>query len=169
MEYKLKDTMSKDAFRYGYLVKKIAPFLKPHLPRIILNMILAVLEKKMGLSMMTQDVYVNIVGGIKPEGTYTDLAVALAVYSSYRGIHLGSQTIALGEIGLTGDLRAVQNSEKIVKEAARLGFERVIMPVRNAERLRKVLKDINNDRSINDQPAFRIIGIKNISEVRNLF
>ena len=134
-----------------------------------LNMILAVLEKKMGLSMMNQDVYVNIVGGIKPEGTYTDLAVALAVYSSYRGIHLGSQTIALGEIGLTGDLRAVQNSEKIVKEAARLGFERVIMPVRNAERLRKVLKDINNDRSINDQPAFRIIGIKNISEVRNLF
>ena len=50
-----------------------------------LNMILAVLEKKMGLSLINQDVYVNIVGGVRPEGTYTDLAVALAVYSSYKG------------------------------------------------------------------------------------
>ena len=123
----------------------------------------------MGLSMMNQDVYVNIVGGIKPEGTYTDLAVALAVYSSYRGIHLGSQTLALGEIGLTGDLRAVQNSEKIVKEAARLGFERVILPVRNAERLKKLSKEINTERSLNGQAAFNIIGIKNIIEASRLF
>ena len=74
-----------------------------------LNMILAVLEKKMGLKFIDQDVYVNIVGGIRPEGTYTDLAVAMAVYSSYRGKPLGSDTVVLGEIGLTGDLRAVQN------------------------------------------------------------
>lgn len=134
-----------------------------------LNMILAVLEKKMSLSMMNQDVYVNIVGGIKPEGTYTDLAVALAVYSSYKGIHLGSQTLALGEIGLTGDLRAVQNSEKIVKEAARLGFERVILPVRNAERLRKLSKEINDERRDNGQMEFKIIGIKNIIEASRLF
>lgn len=134
-----------------------------------LNMILAVLEKKMGLSMINQDVYVNIVGGIKPEGTYTDLAVALAVYSSYRGVHIGSKTIALGEIGLTGDLRAVQNSEKIVKEAARLGFDRVIMPVRNAERLSKISLEINNERTRNGLAGFRIIGIKNIVEVSGLF
>ena len=79
----------------------------------------------MGLSLMNQDVYVNIVGGIRPEGTYTDLAVALAVYSSYKGKALGSGTIAFGEIGLTGDLRAVQNGEKILREAGHLGFERV--------------------------------------------
>ncbi len=91
-------------------------------------MILAVLEKKMGVSMIDQDVYVNIVGGIRPEGTYTDLAVAMAVYSSYRGIPVGGKTIPFGEIGLTGDLRAVQNSEKIIREAVYLGFERIVLP-----------------------------------------
>lgn len=134
-----------------------------------LNMILAVLEKKMGLSLMNQDVYVNIVGGIKPEGTYTDLSVALAVYSSYKNRHLGSRTIAMGEIGLTGDLRAVQNSEKIVREAARLGFERVILPVRNAERLYKTVEGINEDRRQKGQKEFRLTGIKNISEIKSLF
>ena len=74
-------------------------------------MILAVLEKKMGVSMIDQDVYVNIVGGIRPEGTYTDLAVAMAVYSSYRGIPVGGKTISFGEIGLTGDLRASRQRE----------------------------------------------------------
>lgn len=134
-----------------------------------LNMILAVLEKKMGLSLINQDVYVNIVGGIRPEGTYTDLAVALAVYSSYRGKALGSRTVALGEIGLTGDLRAVQNSEKIVKEAAKLGFERIVLPVKNAERLRKMMEVINADRRENGQEALKLVGMKNVAEIAKLF
>ena len=134
-----------------------------------LNMILAVLEKKMGLSLLNQDVYVNIVGGIRPEGTYTDLAVALAVYSSYSGKTLISNTLALGEIGLTGDLRAVQNSEKIIREAAHLGFENVILPVRNAERLRKVMKTINADRCINGQPELKLIAVKNVAEIVKMF
>lgn len=122
-----------------------------------LNMILAVLEKKMGLNLMDQDVYVNIVGGFRPEGTYTDLAVALAVCSSYYGKKLDTRTIVLGEIGLTGDLRAVQNAEKIVKEAARLGFERVILPVRNAEKTGEKVKGI------------QIIGLRNIQAASKLF
>ena len=134
-----------------------------------LNMILAVLEKKMGLSLINQDVYVNIVGGIRPEGTYTDLAVALAVYSSYSGKTLISNTLALGEIGLTGDLRAIQNSEKIIREAAHLGFENVILPVRNAERLRKVIKTINADRCINGQPELKLIAVKNVAEIVKMF
>ena len=134
-----------------------------------LNMILAVLEKKMGLSLLNQDVYVNIVGGIRPEGTYTDLAVALAVYSSYSGKTLISNTLALGEIGLTGDLRAIQNSEKIIREAAHLGFENVILPVRNAERLRKVMKTINADRCINGQPELKLIAVKNVAEIVKMF
>lgn len=134
-----------------------------------LNMILAVLEKKMGLSLINQDVYVNIVGGIRPEGTYTDLAVALAVYSSYKSKALGSRTIALGEIGLTGDLRAVQNSEKILKEAAKLGFERVVLPVKNAQRLRKVLGELNRERENEGASKLKLIGIKNITEVQKLF
>lgn len=134
-----------------------------------LNMILAVLEKKMGLKLIDQDVYVNIVGGIRPEGTYTDLAVAMAVYSSYRGIPLGSNTVVLGEIGLTGDLRAVQNGEKILKEAVKLGFERIVLPVKNADRLAKVLAEINESRKGAGASAVKVVGMKNISEMKNLF
>ncbi len=123
-----------------------------------LNMILAVLEKKMGLKMIDQDVYVNIVGGLRPEGTYTDLAVAMAVISSRSGRPIDSKTLVLGEIGLTGDLRSIQNAEKIVREAVRLGFERVILPIRNAERLRE-----------DDISSVRIIGIRNIKELRQFF
>ncbi len=100
-----------------------------------LNMILAVLDRKAGISLINQDVYVNIVGGLKPEGTSTDLAVALAIYSTYKRIPCSKKTLAIGEIGLTGDLRSVQNAEKIVKEAARMGFERIILPEKNAARI----------------------------------
>ena len=100
-----------------------------------LSMIIAVLEKKAGISLISQDIYVNVVGGLKPEGTSTDLAVALAIYSSYKGVTSDKCTIALGEIGLTGELRPVQNADKIVKEAIRMGFNRIILPSRNAEKL----------------------------------
>ena len=66
-----------------------------------LNMLLAVLERKADLDLSTQDVYVNVVGGLKPEGTATDLAVALAVYSVYKGRNPAGRTLAIGEIGLT--------------------------------------------------------------------
>lgn len=100
-----------------------------------LNMILAVLERKVGIPFYNQDVYVNIVGGIRPEGTSTDLAVALAVYSSYREKIPGKGVLALGEIGLTGDLRVVQNAEKIIREAARMGYKKTILPHRQRERM----------------------------------
>lgn len=100
-----------------------------------LNMILAVLERKAGVTLINQDVYVNIVGGLKPEGTSVDLAVALAVYSSYKGMPGNSKTPVIGEIGLTGELRNVQNCDKIIKEAARMGFQKIIMPAGNVQRL----------------------------------
>lgn len=101
-----------------------------------LNMILAVLERRAGLALSSQDVYVNIVGGIRPEGTSADLAVALAVYSSFRGIPVPGKTLCLGEISLTGDLRSVSHTEKIVREAERMGFTRIILPKQNAEKLK---------------------------------
>lgn len=100
-----------------------------------LNMIIAVLERRAGISLMNQDVYVNVVGGLRPEGTSIDLAVAMALYSSFKGVAIPSDTMVLGEVGLTGELRSVQNAEKIVKEAARMGLKRVILPKRNAERI----------------------------------
>ena len=96
-----------------------------------LNMILAVLEKKAGISLLNHDVYINVVGGMKPDSTATDLAVALAIYSSFRGKTAKRKTIAIGEVGLTGNLRAVRNAEKIASEAVRLGYERVVLPKKN--------------------------------------
>ncbi|MDO4177437.1 MAG: DNA repair protein RadA [Bacillota bacterium] len=120
-----------------------------------LAMLIAVLEKRMGLKLENQDVYVNVVGGIRPEGTYTDLAVALAVYSSNTGRKLDSRTLVLGEIGLTGDLRAIQNADKIIKEAERLGFERVVLPIKNAQRLK-------------NKPGINVVGLRNIAEAKQL-
>lgn len=122
-----------------------------------LNMILAVMEKKVGLRLVNQDVYVNVVGGLKPEGTGIDLAVALAVYSSYKRAIPSKRTIALGEVGLTGDLRSVSSGEKIAKEAARLGYEQVIMPKKNAEKIG------------NQIDGCLITGVKNIKDAIKLF
>mgnify|MGYP000924420331 CR=1 FL=1 len=100
-----------------------------------LNMIIAVLEKKAGLPLMNQDIYVNIVGGLRPEGTSADLAVALAIYSACTAKPCREGTIVIGEVSLTGNLRAVQNAEKIIKEAERMGFKKAILPKRNASKL----------------------------------
>ncbi len=100
-----------------------------------LNMIIAVLERRAGISLMNQDIYVNVVGGLRPEGTSIDLAIAMALFSSFRGVPMPSDTLILGEVGLTGELRTIQNAEKIVKEAERMGLKRVILPKRNAEKL----------------------------------
>ena len=122
-----------------------------------LSMIIAVMEKKAGLPLGGQDIYVNVVGGIRPEGTGTDLAVALAIFSSFKRVTPDSRTLALGEVGLTGDLRPVRNAEMIVKEAARLGYERIIMPASNADKLKDSLK------------GCRIAGVRNINEAIRAF
>ncbi|MBQ6621516.1 MAG: DNA repair protein RadA [Mogibacterium sp.] len=97
-----------------------------------LNMLLAVLEKKAGISLLNHDVFVNVVGGMRPDDPATDLAVVLAIYSSYREKTPARKIVALGEVGLTGNLRAVRNADKIAAEAARLGYEEVILPRKNA-------------------------------------
>lgn len=122
-----------------------------------LNMILAVLERKANVSLINQDVYVNVVGGLKPEGTSTDLAVALAIYSSYKGKPSSGKTLALGEIGLTGDLRSIQNCEKIVKEAGRMGFSQIILPQKNVTGMKDVPSNVT------------LIGVANIKEALGRF
>ena len=124
-----------------------------------LNMILAVLEKKVGMTMINQDVYVNVVGGMKPDSTSVDLAVALAVYSSMRGAACRKRTIAIGEVGLTGDLRSVQHADKIAAEAARMGYEQVILPKKNSEKIGERL----------DGTGCRLIGVRNIYEAIDAF
>ncbi len=97
-----------------------------------LNMIIAVLEKKMGLPLVNFDIYINVVGGLKLEGTFADLGIAAAIYSSLRGIPVATREIIMvGEISLTADLRPVSHTDKMVKEAQKLGFKRIILPRKN--------------------------------------
>lgn len=100
------------------------------------SMILAVLEKKAGLALTDYDVYVNVVGGMKSESTATDLAVALALYSSTSGKCAKKRIVAVGEIGLTGNLRSIPNTDKIIQEAVRLGYDAIILPKKNAEQVK---------------------------------
>lgn len=75
--------------------------------------------------------YVNVVGGVKPGNPGTDLAVALAIYSSYCDKNSKRKLVAIGEVGLTGNLRGVKNTDKIIAEAERIGYEAVILPIRS--------------------------------------
>jgi len=79
-----------------------------------------------------QDVFVNVVGGLRVQETAADLAVLLAVLSSFRNRPLSRKLVAFGEVGLSGELRPVPNGEERVREAATHGFERVVLPRGNA-------------------------------------
>lgn len=93
-----------------------------------LSLILAVLEKRMGLYFSNLDAYLNIVGGMKIDEPAADLAVALSLVSGMRDKPINENTIAFGEIGLSGEVRAVSRAAYRVNEAARLGFTRCILP-----------------------------------------
>jgi len=105
-----------------------------------LLMILAVLEKRVGLNLAGKDVYVNVAGGVRIVEPAADLAVALAVASSLLDCSIDDNAIALGEIGLAGEVRAVGQAEKRLKEASRLGFDRCIMSGRSANKISKSIK-----------------------------
>ena len=93
-----------------------------------LNLILAVLEKRIGLYFANLDAYVNIVGGMKLDEPAADLAVALSLVSGLKDIPIDENLIAFGEIGLSGELRSVPRAQARINEAARLGFTKCILP-----------------------------------------
>lgn len=93
-----------------------------------LLLLLGVLQKRCGLSLARQDVYVNVVGKMKPEGNTADLAIAVALASSLKKIDVRSDTAFVGEVGLLGELRTVPALEKRIQEAKRMGFSRVVTP-----------------------------------------
>ena len=102
-----------------------------------LTLLIAVLEKRTGLPLGNQDVYLNIVGGIKINEPALDLGIILAVSSSFKNIPIPNDVIAIGEVGLTGEVRSVNQIEKRIKEAEKLGFKKCIIPESN----KKLLKD----------------------------
>ncbi len=101
-----------------------------------LSLLLAVLEKRAGYFLSTLDSYVNVVGGLRLTEPAVDLAVAIALITSLKDTVVDSKTIAFGEIGLAGEIRAVNNAQARVNEAARLGFKRAIVPAHNATNLK---------------------------------
>ena len=93
--------------------------------------ILAVLEKRIGLNLSKQDVYVNVIGGIDVSEPAADLGIALAIITCVRDVVFDSHTAIVGEIGLSGEIRAVNHIEKRINEAQKLGFKRIIIPASN--------------------------------------
>ncbi len=116
-----------------------------------LAVLIAVIEKRAGMALGGQDVYLNVVSGIKIAEPAVDLGVVLACVSSFKNIGISQDLVAIGEVGLTGEIRAVNMIEKRVKEAERLGFKRCIIPESN----KKLLKD---------EYKLDIIGVKNVNE-----
>ena len=103
-----------------------------------LAMLLAVLHRHGGAAVYDQDVFVNVVGGIRVQETAADLPVLLAVLSSFRDRPLPEKTVAFGEIGLSGEIRPVPNGEERLREAVTHGFRRAIVPKANAPKKARI-------------------------------
>jgi DNA repair protein RadA/Sms len=98
-----------------------------------LQLLVAVLQKRVGLGLGTQDVYANVVGGLRIMEPAADLAVAVAIASSLKDRPVDPGTVVIGEIGLSGELRSVNHLERRIQEASRLGFRKVIVPARSGK------------------------------------
>ncbi len=113
--------------------------------------LIAVLDKRAGMDLSTHDTYVNLAGGLKVNEPALDLGMVAAIASSFRNIAIDPHTIVFGEVGLTGEVRAVSMAEKRVIEAAKLGFRVCIMPKANLDKMPKV-------------NGIKVIGVSNVSE-----
>ena len=120
------------------------------------NLLMAVLEKRVGLHLSNYDAYVNIAGGVKMNEPAIDLGIVMAIVSSYKNKAIDEKTIVFGEVGLSGEVRAVSMPEQRVAEAKKLGFETCIIP--------EVSKDM-----VKDIQGIKVIGVKNIGDAIQLF
>ena len=116
-----------------------------------LTVLMAVLEKRANMNLGSQDVYLNVVSGIKISEPAIDLGIILAVASSFKNISIPKDLVAIGEVGLTGEVRAVNMIEKRLKEAEKLGFKKCIIPE-------------NNKKLLKDNYKLDIIGVRNVGE-----
>ena len=118
------------------------------------NLLMAVLEKRLGVQMSDCDAYVNVAGGMRITEPALDLAVVTAILSSFKNIPLDDKTILFGEVGLTGEIRAVNMAEQRVIEASKMGFEVCILPQANKEHIKA--------------QGIKLVGVRNIQEVMGM-
>ena len=124
-----------------------------------LTLLMAVLEKRAGMNLGSQDVYINLVGGIKVNEPALDLGVVLAAASSFKNIRIKEDIVVIGEVGLTGEIRSVNMIEKRIKEAEKLGYKTCIIPESNKKLLKETFKlDIIGAKNITD--AMKYLGLK---------
>jgi DNA repair protein RadA/Sms len=118
-----------------------------------LLLLTAVLTKQVGLALSSQDIYVNVVGGLKVSEPAVDLAVALATASSFREQPVAPDLAAIGEVGLSGELRRVGQVERRLAEAGKLGFRRCILP-----------RSMGADRRLAEASDVELIGVQTLAE-----
>ncbi len=124
-----------------------------------LTLLVAVLEKRAGLQLGSQDIYLNVVSGIHISEPAVDLGMIIAVASSFKNIAIEKNTVIIGEVGLTGEVRAVNLIDKRLKEAEKLGFKTCIIPESNKKLLKEKYKlDIIGVRTVNE--AMKAAGLK---------
>jgi DNA repair protein RadA/Sms len=116
----------------GALARRVAVGLDPQR----LALLLAVLHRHGGVDTAGQDVFVNAVGGVRIGEPAADLAISMAIYSSFKNIALDSKSLVFGEVGLAGEIRPVQRGQERLREAAKLGFHRAIIPAANKPKQR---------------------------------
>lgn len=119
-----------------------------------MNLLMAVIEKRLGIQLSFCDAYLNVAGGMKINEPALDLAIVLAILSSYKNRALSSKTLVFGEVGLTGEVRAVNQAQARVTEAEKLGYEICILPKVNAESLKG--------------EKIKLIGVRNVRELTSL-
>ncbi len=115
------------------------------------NMLLAVIEKRLGINMQNQDAYINIAGGLRIMETAVDLAVVLAVLSGVKNVALPYELAAIGEVGLTGEVRSISYADKRITELDKMGFQMCILPNANVPGLQKT--------------NMKIFGVSNLGDV----
>ncbi len=121
-----------------------------------MSLLMAVIEKRMGIPMSQFDAYINLAGGIRQTEPALDLGIVLAILSSFRNAPVDEHRIVFGEVGLSGEIRAVPMAEARVKEAAKMGFTSCVLPAANIRRMQPV-------------EGMRLIPIRSLAEIGDVF
>ena len=115
------------------------------------SLLIAVMEKRLGLQLSGDDVFINVAGGLEVDEPAADLGVIAAIASSFKNLQIAADTAVFGEVGLTGEVRGVLQAQTRAREAQTLGFKKLILPESNKKGLERLL-------------GIRVVGVKDLDE-----